>query len=81
MAELFGKLDAPLNRGSREGAFYSITLDEPHLGLARAVLDGEVSGWSRVKKRLGKTELHEGDRIIINRFRVMSEAVVAVEIG
>lgn len=79
--QLVGRFDAPLKRGTMEGALRLITLDTPHEGRTKAVVDGEVSGWSKVRARLGKPALEEGDQVIITRFRVMPDAILAQEIG
>ncbi len=79
--ELHGKFDAPLNRGMLTGALRFITLSDPHQGRSKAVIDGEASGWSKVRARLGKSELAEGDHVIIHRFKVMPDSILAEEIG
>jgi len=79
--ELDGIFDAPINRGRMAGALRLVSLSSPHEGRTKAVLDGEVQGWSKVKQRLGKTELEQGDHVIIRRFKVMPDAILAEEIG
>lgn len=81
-AELSGKLSAPVTiANAHSTAFHTASLDTPHESYTTIVFDGEVMGWSKVRKRLGKMELEQGDPVIIKSFCIADGTLVAREIA
>lgn len=79
--ELFGKLGAPLRGILDSTGFHAAVLDAPHESHTCIVLNDGVMGWSKVKKRLGREQLVEGDPIIIRSFCIAQGALIAREIA